>query len=144
MTRARWSRVAGLAAISVTSLTGWAQTVIAPSDLKWIEDPARPGIHSATLAGDPFKPGLYTRRIRLAPRTTLQPHWHPEERSVTTLSGTWYVGYGPVFDPARATKMVPGTFLVQPGKVVHFEFTIDEEAVVQVSGIGPTATEYVK
>jgi hypothetical protein len=63
---------------------------------------------------------------------------------VTTLSGTWYVGHGTSNDPARATKVVPGAFLVQPAKSVHYEFTGDGEVIVQVSGIGPTATEYVK
>jgi hypothetical protein len=75
---------------------------------------------------------------------TLPPHWHPEDRQVTTLSGIWYVGHGAVLDRSRAIKVVPGSFLMQPAKSVHYEFTGDEEVVVQVSGVGPTATEYVK
>ena len=133
--------VAALAAVPTTS---WSQSAVTPGDVKWIADPNRPGIQSVTLAGDPFKPGPYTRRIKLAPHTTLAPHWHSEDRQVTTLSGTWYVGYGTVFDRSRATKVVPGTFMMQPAKGVHYEFTGDDEVIVQVSGIGPTTTEYVK
>jgi hypothetical protein len=127
-----------------TSLAVWAQSLVMPADVKWINDPDRPGIQWATLVGDSSKPGPYTRRIKLAAHTTVAPHWHPEERHVTTLSGTWYIGFGTVVDRSRATKMVPGTFLRHPAKLPHFEFTTDEEVVVQVSGIGPTATEYVK
>ena len=132
------------AAIVATSTIVWPQSVLTPSDLKWIDDPNRPGLQSVTLVGDPFKPGPYTRRFKLPPRMILPPHWHPEDREVTTLSGTWYVGHGAVIDRARATKVVPGAFLAQPAKRVHYEFTGDEEVIVQVSGIGPTATEYVK
>ena len=142
MRRAGYIALAIVAAAS--SLAVWAQSIVTPADVQWIDDPNRPGIQSAALVGDASKPGAYTRRIKLAPHTTLAPHWHPEERHVTTLSGTWYIGFGTVFDRDRATKMVPGTFLRQPGKLPHFEFTTDEEVVVQVSGIGPSATEYLK
>jgi hypothetical protein len=131
-------------AVVIATATGSSQSVVTPQDLKWIGDQTRPGLYSATLAGDPSKPGPYTRRFKLPPRFTLAPHWHPEDRQVTTLSGTWYVGHGTVFDRTRATKVVPGSFLVQPAKSVHYEFTGDEEVIVQVSGIGPSATEYVK
>lgn len=144
MKRGRWTAFAGGAALSASALMVCGQSVVPPSDIRWIDDPNRPGIQSATLAGDPSKPGPYTRRFKLPPRTVLAPHWHPEERQVTTLSGTWYVGHGTSNDRARATKIVPGAFLVQPAKSVHYEFTADEEVIVQVSGIGPTATEYVK
>lgn len=133
-----------LAAVAGSWIAVCAQTVVAPSALTWVDDLRQSGIQSATLVGDPSKPGPYTRRIKLPPRTVLPPHWHPEDRQVTTLSGTWYVGHGTSNDHTRATKVVPGAFLVQPAKSVHYEFTGDEEVIVQLSGIGPTATEYVK
>jgi quercetin dioxygenase-like cupin family protein len=136
--------IVALAAIGLLSVAVQSQNVATPADLKWIDDPNRPGLQAATLAGDPTKAGPYTRRFRLPPRMTLPPHWHPEDRQVTTLSGTWYVGHGAVLDRSRAAKVVPGSFLVQPAKSVHYEFTGDEEVIVQVSGVGPTATEYVK
>ena len=39
-----------------------------------------------------------------------RPHWHPNDRFVTVLEGTWYTGTGDTFDVARAVPLKAGEF----------------------------------
>ena len=118
--------------------------VLMPSDLMWVDNATRPGQLRAVLFGDPNKSGPFTQRVRFPPNTLNPPHTHPDNRQVTVLSGTWYVGQGNRVEREKATKLLPGTFFTEPGGEVHWEFTGAEEVVAQASGTGPTATDYVK
>ena len=118
--------------------------VLTPSDLKWVDNPTRPGQRRAVLFGDPTTPGAFTQRVRFPPNTLNPPHTHPDDRQVTVLSGTWYVGQGNKVDREKATKIPAGTFFTEPGGEAHWEFTGAEEVIVQASGTGPTATDYIK
>ena len=120
------------------------QIVVGPSDLKWAESPTGSGQRSAPLLGDQFKAGPYVRRVRLPPNTVFPPHSHSDDRQVTVLSGTLYLGHGTVVDKDHAIKAGAGTFFTEPGKNVHFEMSGPEEVIAQVSGTGPTSTNYVK
>ena len=136
----------GAAAIASTrgQRSAAEHTVFTPSALRWVDSPVRAGQRSAALVGDQSKPGPYTTRVRLPPNTVLPLHWHGEERQVTILSGTLYLAYGETADPRHATKLGPGAFFVAPARSPHVEITGDEELIVQISGIGPTSTEYAK
>jgi hypothetical protein len=69
------------------------------------------------------------------------PHWHPNDRFITVLSGTWWVGTGTKFDPDRTVPMPAGSFVTHYGKHVHFDGAKDQEAVLEIIGEGPgTAT----
>src|SRR5262245_58750386 len=61
---------------------------------------AKPGTGPQTtkLVGDPAKPGLYTVRVAIPAKTQVPAHIHRDNRSVTVVSGTWRMGYGPAFD----------------------------------------------
>src|SRR5262249_17764810 len=63
-----------------------------PNQLEWKE--ALPGARMAVLQGDPDKPGLYIVLIKWSPHTMSRPHFHPNDRFITVLSGTWWVGTG--------------------------------------------------
>jgi hypothetical protein len=94
-----------------------------PADLKWSESTAYPGLKNTVLYGDPDKPGPYAVRNRFSPGTFSRPHFHPNDRFIVVVSGTWWVGTGEKFDPestspcrsavssctmgARSTTMVP-------------------------------------
>ena len=71
------------------------------------------------------------------------PHFHPNDRYIVVLSGTWWVGTGPKFDPEHGTvPMQPGSFVTHYGKQVHWDGAKDEDAVLLIMGEGPaTATE---
>jgi hypothetical protein len=68
---------------------------------------------------------------------------HPEDRLVVVLSGTLHVGFGERFEPDRMRAMPAGSFFVEPARTPHFAWVRGEDAIVQVSGIGPSGTVYL-
>ncbi len=107
-------------------------------------DSSRPGsMGIAVLAGDMGKPGLYSARIRIPARLHIPPHAHPDDRVVVVLSGTLHVGFGDRFDAAAMKAMTPGSFFIEPAGKPHFAQTESEDAILQVSGIGPSGTTYL-
>ena len=100
------------------------------------------GLQTIVLKGDASKPGLYTIRLRLGPNTKIQPHSHRDDRVGTVISGTWYFGYGREFSESALKALPPGSFYTEPPGVTHFAMT-KEEVVVEVTGIGPSDTNYV-
>lgn len=47
------------------------------------------GIEATVLSGDPTKSGLYTIRLSVPARTTIQAHSHRDERSAVVVSAIW-------------------------------------------------------
>ena len=45
-----------------------------------------------------------------------RPHFHPNDRYIVVLQGTWWVGSGPKFDPANTTPMPAGSFVTHFGQ----------------------------
>lgn len=123
---------------------GFEQVIISPGDLKWVDMPTGQGQRRAVLFGDTAKPGPYTIRMRFPPNATIPPHTHPDDRQVTVLSGTLYLGQGDKPDREKAIKVLPGTFFTEPRKAAHYGLTGPEEVITQVSGMGPTSTDYLK
>ena len=105
--------------------------------IKWSTSPS--GNSTAVLYGDPSKPGMYIVLTKWSPGHISRPHMHPNDRFITVISGTWWVGWGPKYDPAstypflpealsritasRSTTMAPRTF----------------ECVLEIVGMGPAA-----
>jgi quercetin dioxygenase-like cupin family protein len=118
--------------------------IVQPEKMKWVDNPQVPGSKIALVLGDPKKPGPYVLRLRIPPYTKTPPHSHPDSRQVTVLSGSWNLGEGERFDPTLATRLTTGAFVLEAAKVVHYNFTAEDEAVVQISGTGPTTTYYIK
>ncbi len=111
---------------------------IVPGDLVWAATPA--GFQVATIIGDQAKPGLYVARAKFPAGLRIQPHFHPDERIVTVLSGTVYVGYGEQFDEAKMKALPAGSVWTEPAKQAHFAWAKDGEVVLQVVGNGPSGT----
>lgn len=118
--------------------------VLMPSDLKWTESARAPGVQTATVAGDPSRPGAYVIRARYPPNTVNGPHYHPGDEEITVLSGTLYFGRGLAMEPAWTMTLPAGSSIAQPAKAWHFLFTKDEPVEVQIRGIGPRANVFAK
>ena len=91
------------------------------------------------LVGDPGKPGFYAVMTTkgLKGNHFSRPHFDPNDRYITVLQGTWWVGSGPKFDPANTTAMPAGSFVTHFGKQVHWDGAKDEDAVLLIMGEGP-------
>src|SRR5712664_4692930 len=76
-----------------------------PADIKWVRNAAGTN-ESAVLFGDPTKPGPYVVRIKWLAGNMSRPHFHPNDRFFAVLSGTWWMGSGPNFDP-NSTVPIP-------------------------------------
>ena len=110
-----------------------------PDQIQWKDDPM--GLKSAVLLGDPSKPGLYIMLVKWTPGHMSHPHFHPNDRFITVLSGTWWVGTGSKFDPESTVPLPAGTFVTHFGKQIHYDGAKDIEAVLEIVGEGPaTAT----
>ena len=97
------------------------------------------------LVGDPSKPGLYVVMNRwLKGNHFSRPHSHPNDRFITVLKGTWWIGTGPKFDANATLPMSPGTFVTHFGRGIHYDGAKDEEAMVLITGMGPATSTQVK
>jgi uncharacterized RmlC-like cupin family protein len=115
---------------------------ITPDQLKWKPSPSVPGLENAPMVGNSAKEA-YVYRVKLPANFKIEAHTHPEDRTYTIISGTWYIGWGKKFD-ATAMKALPaGSFYTEPANVPHFVATKSEPVVVQISGSGPTAVNFV-
>lgn len=116
-----------------------------PDNIKWVVN-EKAGNAQAVIAGDPTKPGLYVVLTKwLAGNHFSRPHFHPNDRFITVIKGTWWVGSGGNFDPAGSTVPMPaGTVVTHFGKQVHYDGAKDEDAVLLIVGDGPaTSTPFV-
>jgi len=114
--------------------------IIDTNNIQWKDYPGLPGVQFVVLAGDPSKPGIYTIRVKFEPHIMSRPHWHPEERYVTVLKGTWWAGTGPVFDRNTTTPVSVGGFADHTAKEIHYDGAKDEQVIVQITGMGPSGT----
>jgi hypothetical protein len=113
-----------------------------PDQIKWAD---HGGNANAVLAGDPSRPGLYVVMNKWkAGNHFSHPHFHPNDRFITVLSGTWWVGSGPKWDPEHGSVPMPaGTFVTHFGKQVHWDGAKDTDAVILIVGEGPATSTLV-
>ena len=110
-----------------------------PDQIKWTDEPI--GSKHAVVLGDPEKPGLYIVLVKWTAHHMSHPHFHPNDRFITVLSGTWWVGTGSKFDPESTVPLPAGSFVTHFGKQIHYDGAKDGDAVLEVVGEGPaTAT----
>jgi hypothetical protein len=111
-----------------------------PDQIPWVDDMKR-GESTAILAGDPEMPGLYVELVKWHAHHMSRPHFHPNDRFIYVISGTWWVGTGSKFDPDSTVAVKPGSFVKHFGKQIHYDGAKEEDAVLEIVGEGPaTAT----
>ena len=117
--------------------------MLTPAEIKWKPNPRVVGLEVAKIQGDAKKSGPFVHRVKFPKGRIVQAHSHPDNRTYTVLSGTWYIGWGEKYDADRLKALPAGSFYTEPAGVPHFIATPDGEAVVQITGTGPTAVDYV-
>jgi len=146
LTTRRWFQLAAaivifawLLPVKAGELNSAALSYKLPDQIKWVKN--NNGAETAVVLGDPAKPGLYIVLNKWTPHHMSRPHFHPNDRYITVLSGTWWVGTGSKYDPDSTVPMPAGTFVTHYGKQIHYDGAKDVEAVLEIVGEGPaTAT----
>ena len=111
-----------------------------PDEIKWVRA-ANGGSEHAVIFGDPSKPGLYVVLQKWLPHHNSRPHFHPNDRFITVLSGTWWVNTGAKYDPDGMQPVHAGSVVTHFGKEIHYDGAKDEECILEIVGMGPaTAT----
>jgi quercetin dioxygenase-like cupin family protein len=114
---------------------------IMPGSLNLTKTPVGPGVFDTTVLGDPAQGGkLYVLYVKYTAGARSAPHTHPDERTVTVVSGTFYAGAGEKFDDARLTPLRPGSIIVIPAGAPHYGWAKEGEVILQEAGLGPSGT----
>jgi quercetin dioxygenase-like cupin family protein len=118
-----------------------AMKVIKPDEIVWQEHAVFKGTQVAWLMGDPTKAELIVQRSKLPPHYKIPAHTHPYTELVTVLSGTYWNAMGDDMEHGIALKA--GSAFILPAGHVHRTWTGDEETILQLSFIGPSAVTFV-
>ena len=142
-----WHRSPSPACLSIASaaeLNPAAVIYKLPDQIPWGPVNAA-GAQSAVVVGDPTKPGFYMVYNKWTKGNHFsRPHFHPNDRYIVVLQGTWWVGSGPKFDPATAPcRCRPAASSRIIAKQVHWDGAKDEDAVLLIMGEGPATSTAV-
>lgn len=110
-----------------------------PDEIQWRKAEAA---DIATIQGDPSKPGIYIQLIKWHPGHMSRPHFHAEERYIWVISGTWWVGTGPHYDPAQTYPVPAGSYVVDRPGEIHWDGAKPEtgDCLLEIVGMGPSKT----
>ncbi len=131
--------VCGLPAASSADLDPKAVIFKLPDQIQWTENAAS-GNANAVVYGDPSKPGPYIVLVKWHAGHMSHPHFHPNDRFITVISGTWWVGTGTKFSPEDTVPMPAGSFVTHFGKQVHYDGAKEGDTVLQIVGEGPATS----
>lgn len=129
---------AGLGSARAADLDPKAINIQLPKDIKWVATAG--GSEQVVLMGDPSKPGLYIVLTKWTPHKNSRPHFHPNDRFITVLKGTWWVNTGPKYDPEGMKPVPAGSFVTHFGKQIHYDGARDEETILYIVGMGPATS----
>jgi quercetin dioxygenase-like cupin family protein len=123
--------------LSAADLDPKAISIKLPDEIKWVANPS--GSESAVLFGDPSKPGLYVVLNKWKAHHNSKPHSHPNDRYITVISGTWWVGTGTDYNPDNLKPVPAGSFVTHYGNEIHYDGAKDGDTILQIVGIGPAS-----
>jgi hypothetical protein len=108
-----------------------------PEQFEW---KGRPGsvTQSATLFGDPSKPGMYVQLLKRGPNDWSQPHSHPNDRFITVLAGTFLIGTGAKADRNNTVAIKPGGVVKDIANQMHYDGTGPDGVTIEIIGMGPS------
>jgi hypothetical protein len=110
-----------------------------PEQVDW---KGRPGSanQSATVFGDPSKPGFVVQLLKRGPNDWSRPHAHPYDRIITVLAGTFLIGTGTKYDPNNTVALGPGSIVKDYANQMHFDGTGSDGATIEITTMGPLST----
>ncbi|MEA2907057.1 MAG: hypothetical protein QOI12_4444 [Alphaproteobacteria bacterium] len=122
-----------------------AVVLTTPDQFKW-RNANMQAPNNALVLGDPAKAGSpYVYINSFVPGRFGNPHHHPNDRYIVVVEGAAWRGTGTVVDPAHATRVPKGTFMIDHAQKVHWDGTKEESGAYLITGIGPsTSTDVPK
>ena len=136
---------------AITLTTTWAQqgkkeiVGVTPKQVRWFTPPYyKDGRQRAQLFGDSRQAGAWVDRVKIPAGGRVLAHTHPHDELVTVIEGTWYLGEGERFDPAKLKGYRAGSFIVIPAGVPHFVAAKEGAVIVQLNGTGRFGTDYLE
>ncbi len=96
------------------------------------------------IVGHPEEEGIYIYRVRFPAGMSSRAHYHTADRFITVIEGSWFAGTDSSEDMARATPIKAGGHMFHPAGLPHYDGAIDVATVVEIKGVGPVETVYVK
>jgi hypothetical protein len=127
--------IISLSTVKATDLNPAAISITLPNQIPWVDEPS--GASQAVVRGDLSKPGPYIELVKWHAHHMSHPHFHPNDRFILVLSGTWWVGTGTKFLPDSTVPMPAGSFVTHFGKQIHYDGAKDEDTVLEIVGEGP-------
>ena len=105
--------VLGFAPLAHADDTGSGATLVVPSDLKWAENPTRPGAWQAVVEGDP-KTGPSHFFLKYAKNFDGGPHHHSSDYGGYVISGTVLLTVD-----GKENRLPAGSFFWIKGGKIH-------------------------
>ena len=134
--------IMGLAAAyaaSYASVDRGARDYILENQIPWEGRPGTPNA-SAKIFGDPNKPGWYLYLLKRGPNDWSKPHYHPNDRFITVLAGTMWIGTGAKLDKENTVPIKAGGFIRDIAMQPHYDGTKDDGLTIQIIGMGPATS----
>jgi hypothetical protein len=104
--------------------------------IQWVDNAAGTNARSV-IYGDASKPEPYAYFVKWKQGNMSRPHWHPNDRHIVVLAGTWWVGSGPSYEPDSTVPLAAGTYVLHTGRQVHYDGAKEGDAVLLIYGMGP-------
>ena len=112
---------------------------VLPENVQWKPNAAGTN-ETSILYGDPEKAGPYAIQLKWKAGNMSRPHYHPNDRFIMVVKGTWWLGTGPKFDPASTVPVPAGSYVVHYGKGIHYDGAKDGDTIIMLHGMGPATT----
>jgi quercetin dioxygenase-like cupin family protein len=139
--------LAGLTWLSITWADETKKEVIGlpPEQVPWFTPSYyTDGRQRAQMFGNSSQGGAWIDRVKIPSGMRVLAHTHPDTELVTVIEGTWYLGLGEKFEPAKLKGYPAGSFIVIPAGVPHFVATKEGTVIVQTSGNGIFRTDFLE
>ena len=138
-----------LVAITPVLITGQKEdrdiVGVMPPQVRWFTPPYyTDGRQRAQLYGDSNQGGPWIDRVKIPAEKHVAAHTHPQDELATVIDGTWYVGVGDKYDPAKLKGYPTGSFVLIPAGLPHFVAAKESAVIVQLSGGEKFRTAYVE
>lgn len=118
---------------------------ITPAQVRWFTPSYyTDGRQRAQLYGDSSQGGPWIDRVKIPGGKHVVAHTHPQNELVTVIDGTWYVGMGDKYDPAKLKGYPAGSFVLIPAGLPHFVASKKGGVIVQLSGSEKFRTDYLE